>query len=297
MKLQIGLGTYVVAVSGGVDSMVLLDMLAKQQTSGVKLIVAHLDHGIRHDSVLDRQIVQAVAKKHGLPFVCHEGRLGPDASEDTARKARYEFLHHVRTASGAQAVLTAHHHDDVLETAVINVLRGTNRKGLSALASSATVHRPLLHVPKSHLQKYAQDQGLVWRDDSTNTDTKYLRNHVRRNVLPKLSSGQKAELIDVIRSAGRINKELDLQLLNYLHMQPGLNKLSRREFMRLPHAVAREVMAAWLRRHGVRDFDQKTLERLVIAAKTFAPGKRIDVLKGHQLQLTKDYLALILADR
>ncbi len=298
MGVGIEPGVYVVAVSGGVDSMVLLDMLVNKyepitnHQSPIKLVVAHYDHGIRQDSYLDRQLVQAAAKRHGLPFVYHEGDLGADASEDTARKARYAFLHQVRNASGARAVLTAHHHDDVLETAIINLLRGTNRKGLSALKSSNIVHRPLLHLPKNHLRQYARDQGLVWREDITNADPKYLRNHVRHSVIPKLSAEQHGQLVDIVRNTTQINQALDAQLLNYLHLQPALTKLSRREFLRLPHVVAREVMAAWLRRHGIRDFDQKTLERLVIAAKTAAPGKTVDVSKGVSLNINKTTINL-----
>ena len=290
MQVEIEPGVYVVAVSGGVDSMALLDMV--RQLPNVRLIVAHYDHGIRHDSALDRRLVQAVAKAHRLPFVYHEGKLGLSVSEDTARKARYEFLHQVRTASKARAVLTAHHHGDVLETAIINLLRGTNRKGLSSLSSIQFVHRPLLHIPKNHLQQYALNQGLVWREDSTNTDIKYLSNHVRHRVLPKFSSDQKAQLIDIVSTARQVNQQLDIHLLNYLHMQPALDKLNRQDFTRLPHIVAREVMAVWLRSHGIRDFDQRTLERLVIATKTFAIGKIVDVSKGATMVINKHTIVL-----
>lgn len=295
LGIELPSGTYVVAVSGGVDSMVLLD-LARQQPD-LKLVVAHFDHGIRHDSGLDRQIVQAVAKKHNLPFVYHEGNLGTDVSEEVARKARYEFLHSVRKASGARAVLTAHHHDDVLETVIINMLRGTNRKGLSSLQSSSILHRPLLHLQKQHLKQYARDQGLVWCEDSTNDDTRYLRNCVRHKILPQFEPHHKKQLIDIVNNVSITNHELEQQLTHYLHVQPGLDKLSRLEFMRLPHVVAREVLATWMRRRGVRDFDQKTLERLVIAAKTLVPGKSADIVNGYKLRIGKTNLALVAPDR
>lgn len=294
-SIAVPAGTYVVAVSGGVDSMVLLDLVRQQLD--LKLVVAHYDHGIRHDSRLDREIVQATAKKLGIPFVYHEGKLGVDASEEAARKARYDFLHSVRKASGAGAVLTAHHHDDVLETAIINMLRGTNRKGLSSLQSTQSIHRPLLHLQKQHLKQYAQDQGLVWREDSTNQDTRYLRNYVRHKILPQFEPHHKQQLVDIVKTVGSINDELEKQLTHYLHVQPALDKLSRLEFMRLPHVVAREVIAAFLRRHGIRDFDQKTLERLVVAAKTHAPGKSVDIVNGYKLSIGKANLALVPPDR
>lgn len=295
MDIVIEPGTYVVAVSGGVDSMVLLDVLRQQPN--LKLVVAHFDHGIRHDSGVDKDIVKQVAHQHGLPFVYHEAKLGPGASEDVARKARYEFLHAVREASGARAIITAHHHDDALETAVINMLRGTGRKGLSSLQSRQTIYRPLLHIEKQALRNYAKDQGLVWREDSTNEDTRYLRNYVRSRIMSQFSDEDRAKLKQIITRAAEINAELDTQLMNYMHVQSHAGKLDRHTFLRLPHTVAKEVMAAWLRQHGIADFDQKTLERLVVRAKTLAPGKITDVLRGTSLVVSKESLALKILDR
>src|SRR5437764_343012 len=126
-------GKYVVAVSGGVDSVALLDMLAR--SDDLKLVVAHFDHGIRKDSAKDRKFVEDLAKNYDLPFVYEEGHLGSGTSEAVARGARYDFLHRVKKSHGAQAIITAHHQDDVLETAIINLLRGTGRKGLTSLTS------------------------------------------------------------------------------------------------------------------------------------------------------------------
>ena len=289
--------------------MVLLDLLAKKARSagtvatdhgaamGYKLVVAHLDHGIREDSPFDRQLVQETAKKYGIPFVYHEAQLGPGASEDAARKARYDFLRAVQKASNASSIITAHHHDDALETAVINLLRGTNRKGLSALQSSDKVKRPLLHLPKSTIKKYAADQGLAWHEDSTNSDIRYVRNYVRHKILPQLKTEDKQKLRDIVTNIALINRQIDTELMNYLHVQPGLSKLDRAVFIRLPHAVAREVMAAWLRNHGLKDFDQKTLERLVVGAKTHAPGKAMDVVKNSKIVVHKQHLALLVSDR
>src|SRR5665213_1651974 len=104
-------GSYVVAVSGGVDSMALLNVLKgeSRRGGGWKLVVAHLDHGIRPESAEDRRLVQATARDYKLPFVYHEGRLGAGASEAAAREARYSFLRSVQKASDAVAIVTAHH--------------------------------------------------------------------------------------------------------------------------------------------------------------------------------------------
>lgn len=295
MKLQLDPGKYVIAVSGGVDSMALLDVLRRQ--TGLKLTVAHLDHGIREDSVEDRLLVQQTSRELGLPFVYHESRLGPGTSESTARVARYKFLREVRRASGARAIVTAHHQDDLLETAIINLLRGSGRKGLTSLGSRHDLHRPLLHLPKSEVVAYAREQGLTWREDSTNDNLDYLRNYVRQRLLPRFDAPARQRLLDLIAGLRTTNEELDSLLVNQLHLQPVSGSLDRQWFNQLPHSVAREMMAAWLRAHGLRSFDKRQLERLVVQAKVAAPGKVFDVYRGAKLVIQGQNLALARPER
>ena len=295
MKVAIEPGSYVVAVSGGVDSVALLDML--HGLPDVHLTVAHYDHGIRMDSQADRHLVQRHAESRRLPFVFEEGHLGAGASEDVARKARYEFLRKVQAATGAQALVTAHHQDDMLETAIINMLRGTGRKGLGSLRDRSDVRRPLLHLSKADVRAYAAEQGLVWREDSTNQDTTILRNYVRHILLPKLGPTGRKDLLDHIRHLHVLNQAIDDSLLTLLHIQPSRQTLDREWFISLPHIVAREILATWLRSHGIRSFDSKNLERLVVAAKTLPAGKRADVNAEFYLALGTGILALLPRDR
>jgi tRNA(Ile)-lysidine synthase len=290
MDVNLPAGRYVAAISGGVDSVVLLHML--KDVPGVKLTVAHYDHGIRPDSAEDRKLVQELAATYGLPFVYHTGQLGPTASEAQAREVRYKFLHHVRQASGADAVITAHHQDDMLETAVLNLLRGTGRRGLSALKSTNTVQRPLLHVPKKELLRYATEQGLNWREDSTNSDTKYLRNHVRHHILSRFAEADREVLLNMVRQATELNKLIECEVVNYLHVQPSLDALDRQGFIMLPHIVAREVMAQWLSEQAEAELTRRMLERLVVAAKTGRTGSRVDVNKRYWLQLGRERVVL-----
>jgi tRNA(Ile)-lysidine synthetase-like protein len=295
MELMITPGTYVVAVSGGVDSMALLHALSLQPD--LRLTVAHFDHGIRPDSAEDRRLVQTAAQAYGLPFVYASADLGPGTSEAAARKARYNFLHSVKTASGARGIITAHHRDDVLETAVLNILRGTKRKGLSALRSTDTIVRPLLHVPKQSLRDYAHKHNLQWREDSTNQDINYLRNYIRHMILPRLLPAQRAELLAIIKQAEQTNDQIDAHLINHLHVQLADDRLARYWFVQLPHAVAREVLHAWLRRHSIKNIDRKLLERVVVSAKTYRAGQRIVIDGSHELLVGKNELALNCTDR
>lgn len=290
MDVELEPGRYVVAVSGGVDSIVLLHSLAKRLD--LRLTVAHYDHGIRDDSRDDRQFVQGLAREYGLPFVYQRGSLGSGASEAVARDARYDFLHKAREAAGADAILTAHHQDDLLETAIINLLRGTGSRGLGSLRNRDEIRRPLLRIPKKELLRYAEGEGLGWREDSTNADDRYLRNYIRHHILPRFADSDRGLLLGMIDRAVELNTEIEQQVINYLHLQSTAHTLDREEFVLLPHIVAREVMAEWLLKDGSVELTKKMLERLVIAAKVGRVNTKADVDKEHWLKIGAKRLAL-----
>lgn len=259
------------------------------------MTVAHFDHGMRRDSAEDRRFVGGLASKYDLPFVYDEGRLGETASEAQARQARYKFLRTVQQAGEAQALVTAHHQDDLLETAILNMLRGTGRRGLTSLQSREDLVRPMLHLTKNQIKDYAQANNLSWCEDPTNQDISYQRNYVRHQIMPNFSAPDRQKLTDLLGNLQATNKEVDDVLAGLLNSQG--NTIKRLWFNRLPHAVAKEMMASWLRDNGVRGFDRQTLERLVAAAKTASAGKLFPVMKGVRLEVGKDTLALRHAER
>lgn len=266
-------GRYVLAVSGGVDSMALLDLLNRQPD--IELIVAHFNHGIRDDSARDEELVARAAKKHGLGFEVGRGKLGAKASEDAARKARYSFLAGVRDKHGAQAIITAHHQDDLIETAFINILRGSGRRGLSAIKDNPGVIRPLIDVPKEQIVAYAREHSLEWLDDSTNTDTRYLRNYLRLQIVPRLSVSQRAALVKNIDKVAKNKTELDNLIATLSHSITKTNHIDRSKFAMLPVELSSELMAFWLRQQGLRQFDRKTIERLCMGLKTAKPNTEL----------------------
>ncbi len=184
---------YVLAVSGGVDSMVLLDLVAALPQPW-QFTVAHADHGMRPDSKADYALVKQKSADYGLPFESTNLNLG-EASEDAARRARYGFLKTVCVSTGASGIMTAHHADDRLETAWLNAARGSGSRGLVALRSSQTIVRPLLRLTKLELQAYARDQHLDWREDVTNRDITIARNAVRHELVPLLSQADRQQLV------------------------------------------------------------------------------------------------------
>lgn len=291
LDIKVPKGKYILAVSGGVDSMVLLDVLSKQKD--LALIVAHLDHGLREDSFRDAELVKRTASKYKLPFISE--KLAPEEkfSEEKARKSRYEFLRKVMNDHEAIAIITAHHQNDQLETAIFNLLRGTGRKGLSSLKSTELLVRPLIGVSKEEIYKYAKANNIRWNEDSTNSDTKYKRNYIRHKLIPKLGNDKKQQLIDLLSSASKTNESLDSALETLIkQITVADNALDKTAYIMLPHSLAREVMATWLRQNNIRDFDKKHLDQLTIAPKTLKPGRQIDVNLTHVLSIKKESLAL-----
>ena len=287
--------SYVVAVSGGVDSVALLHMLAVDHlalypdralsSASYTLHVAHYDHGIRPDSGQDCQLVQKLAMQYGLAFIFEHGKLGPGASEAAARTARYDFLQRVCKQTGSDAIITAHHQDDVLETMVINLLRGTSNRGLHSLRSTDSIRRPLLAWPKQQVRAYAQARTLEWHEDSTNANPKYLSNYIRHQILPRFDNNARQQLLAHNMRAAILRDAIDALTARYLRIQPGHNQLDRPTFTLLPHVVAREVLAAWLRQGTTVPVHRCMLERLVTAIKTGRSGSTVPVARGYMLRV------------
>lgn len=289
MKIEMPPGTYVVAVSGGVDSVVLLHLLLQQKN--LSLVVAHFDHGMRLHSAKDANFVADLSRKHSLQFETERVELGVNTSEAIAREHRYAFLRNVRRTHNAAHILTAHHQDDLIETIIHNLLRGTGRRGITSLASNAEVVRPLLAHPKSDIVSYAQEKRLSWREDGTNNDVSYTRNWIRHKLIPKLSKKQRDALLAMHKGLKQQSSEIDTFLSDIV---PSLssNRLEKSQFTLLPHAVAAEALVAWLRNNGVRNYDRKIIHRLINDIKTKKPGTRIPLSKSKRVLVEKQSVSI-----
>ena len=173
------------AVSGGVDSMVMLELF---KHADVRFAVAHCNFGLRGSaSDGDEAFVVAWAKNHGIPcHVKHIDLMGASI-QLTAREKRYEWFRELMREKGYTKLATAHHLNDSLETTLLNLVRGTGLPGLKGIpVTHATIIRPLLFASKRQLVDFAKEVGLEWREDFSNQKTDYNRNKVRKEVVPKL---------------------------------------------------------------------------------------------------------------
>lgn len=291
MDIEVKPGVYVVAVSGGVDSVVLLDLFIRTYKDGPYMwVVAHFDHSIREDSAADAVFVEKLAATYDLPFELGRAQLGPNASEALAREKRYEFLRAVQKKHGAKAIITAHHQDDVLETAIINTLRGTKRRGLTSLTSQEII-RPLLKFSKQEILHYANDHNLEWREDATNQDTKYLRNKVRK-LLKNAPDNDKLSAHELLQKISSQNHEIDTEVQKLLTEAIKNNSIDRSWFLGLSFDEASEIMATWLRRNKAV-FDKAVVQRLVLQARTAQNGTKHDVDKAFQIVISGKRISLL----
>jgi len=259
--------TYVVAVSGGVDSIVLLDMMVRSKDASI--VVAHFDHGIRDDSHEDADFVAAVAESYGLVFETRREELGANAGEALARARRYLFLREIAKKYDAELV-TAHHADDMVETVAINLLRGTGWRGLAVLDSGDL--RPLIKTQKKDILAYALQHNLEWREDSTNHSNRYLRNRVRPAV-KALSTNSKNQL--------QLLRDEQIVIKNAIHDEVYKLFGDGPQYSRyvLTH-VSRQVAIECLRVITNGSLTRPQLARLLLAIKTMPDGRTYEAGAG-----------------
>ena len=199
-------GVAVVAVSGGADSVALLDLLSTlAPTLSLTLVVAHVDHGIAADSRTVGRAVLELAARYGLEFELGALHLGPKATETAARAGRYAWLRDVQRRRAARYLVTAHHQDDQIETIVLRLLRGSAPAGLAGIAARARggLVRPLLPFAKAELAAHTASRGLPVHDDPANSDPRHLRSWVRTVLLPLVAERLGARVGQDVLHAGR----------------------------------------------------------------------------------------------
>ncbi|HUC86988.1 MAG TPA: tRNA lysidine(34) synthetase TilS [Candidatus Saccharimonadales bacterium] len=263
-------GRYVVAVSGGGDSAALLDLLAQHsQASQWELVPAHFNHGWEGDDAYE-STARAAIERYGLKARVGRGKV--ERSEAAARTARYRFLRQVLREEQAVAIITAHHRDDLEETMLLNLLRGSGRQGLAPFQHMPDVRRPLVGVRKAELKDYAQERQLVWCHDTYNDDLKFRRNYVRHRLIPKLKAqtpGIHEFLTATTQEAGGLNRGIDAGLARLFQVSGSRASLPRPRARQLEPAVLSELIVAMAGavQPGVA-LDRRTVEQLAVDIKT-----------------------------
>lgn len=181
----------ILAVSGGIDSMVMTDLFLKAQ---LNFGIAHCNFGLRGaESENDEQFVIDYCIKKNIPYFIIQFDTQLFANENkisiqmAARKLRYDWFNELAKTHGYNLIATAHHQNDVAETMLINITRGTGISGLHGiLAKKNNIIRPLLFTNKKEIVQFAKENNIDFREDSSNKKEDYLRNNIRHNIIPKL---------------------------------------------------------------------------------------------------------------
>lgn len=204
-----------IAVSGGVDSVVLTDLCKK---AGLNIALAHCNFNLREtESKTDQEFVVEMAERMNLEVFVEEFDTLSFAEEHkisvqmAARELRYQWFEELRQAIGFDYIFTAHHANDNLETFLINLSRGTGLDGLTGIPeTNGFLLRPLLPFSRIEIEEYAQLNKLIWREDSSNTSTKYLRNQIRLEVIPKLMEMNPHLLDNFNKTVNHLQQSSDL---------------------------------------------------------------------------------------
>ncbi len=267
----------VAAVSGGGDSVAML--LALEETYPGPILVAHLEHGMRDlSSREDARFVAELCERKGfqsffrslpVPSMRRQG----ESLEEAGRRLRYEFLEEVLTVNGASWIAVGHNSDDVVETMLINLLRGTGLPGLCGLPGRrGKIVRPLVYCSRSELRDYLYARGQDWREDETNEDKRYLRNRIRNELIPFISKNYGASFTERMLSL----RENIMPLKSFSETRGNIcSKILRRN---LPLAISAwdldslrkigrferaEVFRSDAARLGLKTLDQRKMHKLL----------------------------------
>lgn len=275
----------IVGVSGGPDSLTLLHLLSQ---TNFPIIVAHFDHGLRHESSEEVDFVRRTAELTDSPFHSERGDVHAHAEEhglsieESARKQRYSFLFSLAEEMGAEAVAVGHTADDQVETLMMHLLRGTGLAGLSGMpyralpnqwSQSIPLIRPLLAFRREEILTYCKENGLEPIDDPSNLDRNFTRNRIRHDLLPVLQeyNPQVKELL--LQSADLLYEDYKLvEALTSMAWRKILREIDqhkvafdRQIFLRQPLALQRMLLRRVFQtfRPEARNLDYGAIERAV----------------------------------
>lgn len=268
---------YLVGVSGGRDSVVLLHWLV--DLGYRKLIVCHLNHQLRgRSSDADARFVQKLAAKYNVDLEISSRKVGTIATrkklsvETAAREARYRFFAEVAKRRRCRTIFLAHHADDLVETFLMNLFRGAGFTGLSAMREIAsrriedvdlTIVRPLLGVWRSGIDTYVRKHRLKFREDASNKNLTPLRNRIRRRIIPYLEKTIERNIrVNIWRAATIAAEEEKWIELLAKHSGARDTDLSVEKLRRLPTALQRRAIMRWLRARNIADVGFEVIERV-----------------------------------
>lgn len=285
-----------VAVSGGVDSMVLLDLLRQSiAVLQAEVVAAHFDHAMRPESADDAQFVAETCARWAIPLFAARSPQ-PLHTEAQARTARYAFLSDAMARAEAQKIATAHHADDQIETVLFRLLRGAGLRGLSGIpVRRGPIIRPLLRFRKAELEAYAAFHRIEFREDKTNATARFARNRIRHALIPAMQSVRpqsSSEILRMARHAARAERGWRMQVRAarkraVRERKNEVTTLARGILLEYDAETRARVVRAELRRFGVA-LDRAATSRLLRFLEESESGSRYDVGNSFRIERAFD---------
>lgn len=262
----------VVALSGGIDSVVLLDAVKRLSSSNVKISAVHVHHGLSDAADEWLAFCQKLCQQYQITFYAEKVRLTDmdKGIEAAAREARYQAL--AKYVEPNTLLLTAQHQDDQCETLLLALKRGSGVRGLAGMPPELPFRqglllRPLLNVTRSAIEGYAKLHSLSWVEDASNRDDKFDRNFLRLEVLPKLNqrwqgfSGNVARTANLCQQANQLLDEIASQDLAQVSQQK--DKLCLNNLREMSTPRINNVLRMWLRQFQLEMPSQQVMEQIV----------------------------------
>ncbi len=298
----------IVGVSGGADSVALVELLIELPKLQPQIVIAHLNHNLRGvESDEDEAFVRKFSERHALPFelasidikqlALETGR----SLEEAGREARYIFLEQLRQKYNAVAIVVAHHADDQAETFLLRLLRGAGTSGLAAMSIKGRnrIIRPLLQISRGEILDYLDERGITFREDSSNTDQKFLRNRIRHELLPLMNEYASGISQRLARTAELLGEDETLLesctariFTDIAKTGVGWTGLLRKELILLPKALRLRLYRDTIARiqGNLKHFEQlhfMLADHALLEGKT---GNSLDLPRDLVLTITSEHL-------
>jgi tRNA(Ile)-lysidine synthase len=254
---------FLIACSGGLDSVAAVNFLQRLGPflQG-KLGVLHVHHGQKSNQAFRDQaaeFVESLCKKEGLPFYFHQGQALAKANEKDLREIRKQAYQKFLQATGSDYLVTGHHQQDLLETRLIRLIRGTGPLGFRAMeVLRPPFFRPFLATNKKQLLQYAEELKLAWCEDPSNRDNAYLRNWLRNRWLPQLEKKRPGALATLSRSFEQLTVPTD-GVTDERDFSQGLDRM---QYIAHNPSRQREELILYLQFLGAKDFRHSQIEEL-----------------------------------
>lgn len=207
----------VVGVSGGPDSITLLDLLLKLKNQNIikfDIVVCHINHMIREEATSDEEYVKEYCNKHNIECfvkraeveeIAKQNKMG---TEETGRKIRYDFFYEILEKTKSNKIATAHNANDNAETVLMNIIRGCGTSGLKGIeANNKQLIRPLIECSRTEIEEYCKQNNLNPRIDKTNFENDYTRNKIRNMLIPYIQENFNPNIIEGINRLSSLSKQ------------------------------------------------------------------------------------------